>query len=147
MSETCGRSFDGALLSGWLDGALTQADEQRVRIHLEDCATCRAHVEQMRQWREVTMSTEFHVPPDDQWSERPRSAASRLSLGTGWLVVIVWALALATYGAWELWTSDETAVEKVLVFGGWTGFGLLLVGVLLDRLKAMKTDRYREVQK
>ena len=147
MSETCGRGFDGALLSGWLDGALTQADEQRVRIHLEDCATCRAQVEQMRQWREVTMSAEFHVPPDYQWSERTRSAASRLSLGTGWLVVIVWALALAAYGAWELWTSDETVVEKVLVFGGWTGFGLLLVGVLLDRLKAMKTDRYREVQK
>ena len=42
MPEPCGRTFDGALLSGFLDGALTQADEQRVRVHLEDCETCRA---------------------------------------------------------------------------------------------------------
>ncbi len=147
MPEACGRSFDAALLSGWLDGALTQADEQRVRIHLEDCTECRAQVERMRQLREVTMSTEFRVPPDDQWSERPRTAGSRLSLGTGWIIVVVWALALAGYAAWELWTSDEAPIEKLLVFGGWTGFGLLFIGVLLDRLKAMKTDRYREVQK
>ena len=31
MSEQCGRGFDPALLSGWIDGALRQADEQRVR--------------------------------------------------------------------------------------------------------------------
>ena len=147
MPEPCGRSFDAALLSGWLDGALTQADEQRVRIHLEDCSSCRTQVERMRQLREVTMSTQFSVPPDDQWSERPRTAGSRLSLGTGWIIVIVWGLALGAYGAWELWTSDEALVAKLLAFGAWTGFGLLFLGVLLDRLKALKSDRYREVEK
>ena len=45
MPEHCGRTFDDALLSGYLDHALTQADEQRVRIHLEDCATCRMQME------------------------------------------------------------------------------------------------------
>ena len=46
-----------------------------------------------------------------------------------------------------MWTSDEPLAGKLIVFGGWTGFGLLFLGVLLDRLKAMKTDRYREVEK
>ena len=147
MAERCGRGFDGALLSGWLDRALTQADEQRVRVHLEDCETCRAQVEQMRRFRETIMSTTFDVPPDDQWSEQPRSHASRLSFGAGWIVLVGWALALAGYAAWELWTSDEPLVGKLIAFGGWTGFGLLFLGVLLDRLKAMKTDRYREVEK
>ena len=54
---------------------------------------------------------------------------------------------LGGYAAWEVWTSDEPLVGKLVVFGGWTGFGLLFLGVLLDRLKAMKTDRYREVEK
>jgi len=31
--------------------------------------------------------------------------------------------------------------------GGVSGFALLFLGVLLDRLKAIKTDRYLEVQK
>ena len=147
MPEPCGRTFDGALLSGFLDDALTQADEQRVRVHLEDCETCRVQVEQMRRFREVIMSTQFEVPPDDQWSEQPRSAASRLSFGAGWTIVAVWALALVGYAAWELWTSDEPLVGKLIVFGGWTGLGLLFLGVLLDRLKALKADRYREVEK
>ena len=58
--------------------------------------------------------------------ERPRSNAGRLSFGAGWIVLVV---------------------GKLILFGGWTGFGLLFLGVLLDRLKAMKTDRYREVEK
>ena len=147
MPEPCGRSFDGALLSGFLDGALTQAAEQRVRLHLEDCETCREQVEQMRQLREVTMGTEFNAPPDDQWLEQPRSAGSRLSIGAGWILVIVWVFLASGYAAWELWTSDELLLGKLIVFGGWTGFGLLFLGVLLDRLKAMKTDRYQEVEK
>ena len=93
------------------------------------------------------MSTEFDVPSEEQWSERPRSTASRMSLGAGWIIVVVWALALSGYAAWELWTSDEPPVGKLIVIGGWTGFGLLFLGVLLDRLKAMQTDRYREVEK
>ena len=32
--------FDEALISGYLDGELTQGDAQRVRVHLEDCAVC-----------------------------------------------------------------------------------------------------------
>ena len=81
MPEHCGRTFDDALLSGYLDHALTQADEQRVRIHLEDCATCRMQMAQLAQLREVTMSTEFNVPSDDQWSggasRSPESAVAR----------------------------------------------------------------------
>ena len=33
MPEPCGRAFDEALLSGYLDDALVQGDEQRVRVH------------------------------------------------------------------------------------------------------------------
>ena len=81
MPEHCGRTFDDALLSGYLDHALTQADEQRVRIHLEDCATCRMQVEQLAQLREVTMSTEFNVPADDHMvggaTRSPESAVAR----------------------------------------------------------------------
>ena len=147
MPEHCGRTFDDALLSGYLDHALSQADEQRVRIHLEDCGTCRMQMEQLAQLREVTMSTEFNVPSDDQWSEAPRGRPSRLSLGLGWLIVATWTVSLAGYAAFELWRSDEPLMAKLFIFAGWTGLGLLFLGVLLDRLRTMKTDRYREVEK
>lgn len=147
MSEPCGRGFDEVLLSGYLDRALTQADEQRVRLHLEDCGACRALVDELSELRKATMNAQFNVPADDQWSEAPRGGGSRLSLGLGWILLVTWLACVIGYGAWELWTSDEPLLAKLLVFGGWTAFGLLLLGVLLDRLKTLKTDRYREVQK
>lgn len=143
----CGRRFAPELLSGYLDGALTQGDEQRVRLHLEDCSECRAEVDELTRLREVTMSTEFPVPPDDQWDETPRGAVSRWSRRTGWLFVIVWAVGIAAFAVYELATGPEGLVEKLVVFGGIFGFALLFLSILLDRLRALPGDRYREVKK
>lgn len=147
MSERCERSFDEALLSGYLDRALTQGDEQRVRVHLEDCGTCQTALDEMTRLRDTTLQTEFKLPADEQWLETPKSLGSALSFGLGWSVVVIWAVGLLGYAVWHLMMSDDPLIAKVLIFGGWTGFGLLLVGVILDRWKAMQTDRYREVRK
>lgn len=147
MPEHCGRTFDEALLSGHVDGMLTQAEDQRVRVHVEDCPTCRAQVEQMQRMREVTMSSKFNVPADDQWSEAPRGAASRLTFGLGWTVLIVWAVIVGAYALWEFLTSDGPWLDKLVVFAPWSAIALLFLSVLIDRLKAMRTDPYRRVQK
>lgn len=147
MPEPCGRTFEEALLSGHVDQMLTQADEQRVRVHVEDCAVCRALVEEMRQVKEVTMSSQFKVPVDDQWSERPRGAASRFAFGVGWTLLVVWGAMVASRVAWAFWTSEDSVGEKLVTFSIVAGLALLFVSVLIDRIKAMKTDRYREVQK
>ena len=147
MPEPCGRTFDEALLSGYVDRALVQRDEQRVRVHLEHCATCRAVVEDLRAVREATMTSTFETPRDDEWSEAPRTESSRLLIGLGWPLATAWAVLLAGYALWGIWQETEDFVGRLLLLGGVTGFGLLFLGVLLDRLKAAKTDRYREVRK
>ena len=148
MPERCGRSFDEALLTGYVDQALTQAAEQRVRIHLEDCPDCRTQVKEMKQVRETTMSSNFETPRDDQWSEVPRSGASWTLSRVGWMLVIMWLVGVGGYALWEVWTSvDEPLGRRLVIFSGVFGLALLFLSVLLDRLRAFKTDRYREVQK
>jgi len=147
MPEPCGRTFDEALLSGYVDRALVQRDEQRVRVHLEHCATCRAVVEDLRAVREATMTSEFLTPRDDEWSETPRTESSRMLVGLGWPLVTAWAVLMIGYALWEGWHETENFVERLLLVGGVTGFAMLFFGALLDRLKAVKTDRYREVHK
>lgn len=147
MAEGCGRRFDEALLSGYVDGTLTQGDEQRVRVHLEDCAECRAQVQEMTHLREVTMNSKFEVPPDDQWSETPRGGLSLASFGAGWVLVALWLVASIGYGLWEYARSDAGVVWKLISFAGVSGLALLLVSVLVDRLKTLKRDRYMEVKK
>jgi predicted anti-sigma-YlaC factor YlaD len=135
------------LLSGHLDGELLQSEDQRVRIHLEECPQCRTTLEEMASLREVTMTTRFAEPKDEQWREAPRGAPSRVLRRFGWLLAVVWALLVSGFAAWELITGPERLFEKLLVFGGLTAFAMLFVSVLLDRIHDSKTDRYRRVEK
>lgn len=147
MTPTCPHGFDQTLLSGFLDGELTQAAEQRVRIHLEDCIVCRQAYNELAKLREATMTTRLDEPRDLQWDERPRGLFSALSRGFGWLLVIVWAAGTTGYGLWQLATGPEDLAAKLIVFGGLLGLVLLFVSILVDRVRASRTDRYREVQR
>jgi predicted anti-sigma-YlaC factor YlaD len=147
MAESCPVRFDETLISGHLDGELTQAAEQRVRIHLEDCDHCRTILGELQTLRKTTMSTEFHQPDDSQWDERPRSGVSLVMRGAGWILAIVWAVLIAGYGLWQFWQGSANLVERVLVFGGLSALALLFASVLLDRLRTARTDPYREVEK
>jgi len=147
MADRCPASFDETLISGHFDGELTQADEQKVRVHLEDCDHCRTVLDELRTLRETTMSTEFHKPDDSQWNERPQTGASWVARGTGWIVAIVWAVFFAVYALWQFWQESANLIERILVFGGLSGLALLFTSVLLDRLRTARTDPYREVEK
>jgi anti-sigma factor RsiW len=135
------------MLSGYLDQVLTQEEAQRVRVHLEDCGSCRTLVEELKTMRNVAMTSEFRVPSDDQWDERPRGAASGVAFGVGWLILIVWAVGVAGFALGCVWQGTESLLEKLIVFGGASGGVLLFVSVLIDRLRIRKTDRYRRVSK
>ena len=95
MTQRCPSGFDQARLSGYLDSALTQQEDQRVRIHLENCATCRKAYDELAALREVTMSTQFVEPTEQELDERPKGG---LSLGLRSLG-LRWGRACATRGA------------------------------------------------
>jgi anti-sigma factor RsiW len=147
MTERCPSSFDETMISGYLDGELTQADDQRVRIHVEDCAHCNALLDELKAIREAAMSTQFVQPDDEQWNERPRGRLSIATRGFGWILGIVWIFTVTAFGLWQFWRAPDSLFEKLLVFGGITAFALLFISVLVDRIKTARTDRYREVKK
>lgn len=147
MTDQCPRAFEETLISGHLDGELTQSAAQRVRIHLEDCSHCRELLGDLQAMREATMSTEFSKPDDDQWDERPRSTTSFFARGTAWALALVWLVAVIGYGLWQFWQSSANVVERLLVFGGLSALVLLFISVVLDRISSARTDRYREVEK
>ena len=139
--------FDEALLSGYLDGELTQGEEQRVRLHLEDCAECRTTTDELQKLRKATMETSMNIPNDTQWDEAPRGGLSTFLGSFGWLIAVAWVIGLAGYGIWQVATNSQNLFEAVVVFGLWLGFGLVFLSVLIDRLKTRKTDPYRRIEK
>ncbi len=147
MSNTQ-HEFNEALLSGYLDGELTQGDAQRVRLHLEGCAECSSVVDELRSLREATMNTEFQVPEDTQWDETPRGAVSQLLHNMGWLTYGLWFVGVVAYLLWQINTDSESVQwEALLGFGLVLGFVLIVLSALVDRLKTSKDDPYRKVKK
>jgi anti-sigma factor RsiW len=138
--------FDEALISGFIDGELTQADAQRVRLHLEGCAECRATADELAQLKETTMSSEFKIP-DDGWDETPRGGASHLLRNAGLLVGLAWLAGLAMWLIWELAQDPDALIGLLLVAGFLISAGLILASVVVDRRRAMKDDKYTKVQK
>jgi len=140
--------FDKALISGYLDGELTQGDTQRVRLHLEECAECSQMADELRRLKEATMTTEFQVPEDTQWDETPRNAASRILQNSGWALAIAWVVGIVAYLVWQIATDAESIrLEAMLSFAILLALGLIVLSALIDRLKTRKTDPYRKVKK
>ena len=143
----CGRRFDEALLSGYLDNALTQREQQLVSLHLEGCADCRRELDDLTALRVAARGTAFELPADDAWGELPRTAGSRaLRLG-GWTLVLVWLAVVIGSGVVELMRSAVPAWGRVAIAASVAGFALLLLSVLLDRLHDLRYDRYRKVRR
>lgn len=147
MSDQVSTTFDEALLSGYLDGELSQAQAQRVRIHLEDDAKARALLKELRQMRQATMSTRFPVPSDDHWDERPRGLPSRLSRYFGLGTMAIWLVSIAVFALWMMARSSGHWSVPLFLFGGMAGLGLVMLSVVLDRLRTLRSDRYRKVRK
>jgi len=147
MTDTCDRRFEEEQLSGYVDGMLTQADRQQVEVHLNDCDSCRELVHELTTVRAAARGTSFRAPPDDQWRDTPRTAASATLRGLGWILLVAWLVLSATYGLYELSMSDEPLWAKIFVFSGLTGVLMLLFSALLDRFVNLRTDPYRRVEK
>jgi len=147
MNSSCTRPFEESWITGYLDGELTQAEAQQVRLHLEDCAACRGLLDDMKQLREATMTTPFRAPSDDQWNELPRGGASRFGRDLGWLLLGLSLVGLAGLGAWRVLTESSGRLEQVLMMALGTALLGLFVSVLIDRLRVRGTDRYRRVKK
>lgn len=136
------------LLSAYLDDELTQAENQRVRLHLEECAECRQQALQLEQLKRLTGELVFPDPPGRQMEELQQRLSVRATRGLGWVLFCGGAVALLIYSlVMALLHWRPPTVREIL--GGTVLAGLLLLffSVLRQRLLELPHDRYRSVKK
>lgn len=147
MTQTCERAFDEVLLSGYLDHALNQAEAQKIRIHLEDCADCNSLYMELETLRAAAKGTSFKAPDETDWPELPQTRLSWFSRSIGWVVMISWLVVITGLALYRFLTTAGDPLEVFLVLGLPGAFVLLFCSVLLDRLRDLKSDRYRGIQR
>lgn len=135
------------LISGYLDGELTQQQRQRVEVHIDGCPQCREQLQQLARVRKRVAGARLSPVGEDVWRENMGDVTVRASRGVGWLLFLGGLLLLAGYGIWQfvIDTSVETLV-KFMVAAVYLGLGALFVAVLRQRLIERKTDKYKDVE-
>ena len=139
--------FDEELLSGFLDGTLSHRETQRVRLLIESNEEARRVYREMQAIRETALATRFLPPDDESWPELPATRISRASRSLGWILICTWLTVVTALSLWRFLSQTGDPLEIFLVLGLPGGFVLLFISVLLDRLRSLPTDRYRNVHR
>lgn len=142
-----------AMVSGYLDGELTDEQRERFEQHLHGCAHCQQQLAEMTALKESLAMMKFREPSDVELEKYWARVYSRLERGAGWVLLSLGAILLLCYGSFRLLEgliTDPTVdlVVKIGVVALTFGVVILFVSLLRERLAVRKVDRYsREIER
>lgn len=137
----------GELLSGYVDGELTQQDRQLVSLHCEQCSECRENLASLRELRERIGHSKLSELGEDKWRETMDDTTVQLTRGIGWILFIAGMVIVIGIGLFAfLFASDISIGMKLLMIAIYGGLAMLLFSVLRQRLIEYKTDKYKDVE-
>ena len=137
----------GDLLSGFIDGELTQQQRQLVTLHCDNCDECRENLAGLRELRERVGTARLSEVGEDEWRESMNDSTVELTRGIGWLLFIAGLLIVAGFGLGVfIFNPDIPVGMKLLMIAIYGGLALLLISVWRQRLIESKTDKYKDVE-
>lgn len=136
------------MLSAFLDQELTQADSQRVRIHLEDCQECRLTLKQLGELHRIAGEIKFAEPPEERMEELEQRLSVQAPRQAGWGLFLGGVVAWVIYAVYLFVTAPGVRLfEKLMAGAVVIGLVFLFLSVLRERLLRLPYDRYRGVKK
>ena len=140
-----------ALLSGYVDGELTQGDRQRVEVIMEDCQNCAKTFEEMKKLHGEIGGIEYEHMTEGERLKAAKDPVAETGASLGQVLVIggfiIFYGSLIYLSLKEMLSSPDTPMlMKIGLPAIFLGFGVLLTSVIIDRIKASKTDPYKDVE-
>lgn len=138
----------GELLSGYIDGELTQQIRQRVRLHCEACPACREQLAEIQSLRAGIGKARLSDVSQDIWREKMKDTTVNASRSIGWLLFVGGLLIAAGLVVYEFAINANSLplIVRLIIGGVYGGLLLLFVSVLRQRLIERKTDKYEDVE-
>lgn len=135
------------MLSAYLDGELTQAERQQVRIHLENSPAAQEKLRQLQEIKKAAGELAFRPPPEDRMDALEQRLSVRAPRRIGWLLLIAGAVAWLLYSAYLFVAADMYWLRKSLIGSIPLGVLLVLASVARQRMLELPHDRYRRVKR
>lgn len=136
------------LLSAYLDGELTQAGQQRVQLHLEDCPACRDTLDEMRRLQQLTAEIPFSDPPDEIMEAFEQRLSVQAPRRAGWTILIAALAAWVLYAVYLVLRDPRwPSIVEMLAGGLVIGAVSIFFSVLRQRWLERHHDRYTKVRR
>jgi len=135
-------------LSAFLDGELNADEARDVNEHLIRCETCRAEHDRLAETLAKLDLISFEEPEDRVLKNLWKSPYTRLQRNAGLAMVIGGYATLLLYGLFEFLRAGQIPVfPKIAGMAVFTGFALLLLLSIRERMWTRQADRYKEVKR
>ena len=139
------------LLSGYLDGELTQGDRQRVEVIMEDCKDCAQTFEDMKKLRGEIGGIEYEHMTEAERLKAAKDPVAEAGASIGQILVIggfiIFYGSLIYFALKGMLADPDTPLfMKIGLPAILIGMGILFTSVIIDRIKASKTDPYNDVE-
>jgi predicted anti-sigma-YlaC factor YlaD len=135
------------LLSGYLDGELTQQESQQVNAHIQNCESCRANFEELAGLKSVINNLQMPEMEADKIEKIMNEPLAKASHHIGWSALIIGLAIALIYAVTSFYANSTISLgEKILI--SLIGGGLLGVFLSVARQQwlARKTDKYKGVK-
>lgn len=127
-----------------LDDELPPERHAAVQAHVRTCAECRRDYTIFQQMKGDLRSMAFENETGPSlWD----AVSRRLFRPSGWLLVGLGSVSLAAWGIVSYITSPERLWTKLATGAVAIGLALLLLSAIFDRLRDLRTDRYKGIQR
>jgi anti-sigma factor RsiW len=131
-------------LMRYLDGELAPDEARQVEAAMETSTELRREYLLFSRMKADLRSLGEHMSPSSTvWSPVSRAIARPI----GWLLFLVGSVVWLGYAVYMYLASPEAMWEKLATGAVVVGLAMLLLSALLDRLRDLKSDPYREIHK
>jgi len=140
------------LITGYLDGELSPAEQTELIAHLEQCPACEGELRQHRKLKEITGLMQFKEPVDQVWEYYWANVYNRLERGVAWILLSIGGVLLLSYATYELvhelfLHEGVSWVVRIGVISLLVGFYALLASVIRERMAIRRSDRYEGIKR
>ena len=135
------------LMSGYVDGELTQQEEQRVRVHAESCPECARKLGELLNLKAQIRQLSYPRTDEEVLEILEKDLLSSSGSYLGWVLLVIGLTCLIAYAKFQFFTNGAVPLfirvsDALIMVGGIS----LFVSVLRQRILTWKHDRYRKVK-
>lgn len=135
------------MISGYVDNELTQQESQLVALHIENCKTCQATVEEINQLKTAIKGSDMPEMEADRIDVIMQDPISTTIQTVAWSLFLIGGSIILVLVALEfLSSSNISTTDKVLSSLLWGGLLGVFASVVRQQWMARKTDKYKGVK-